>query len=55
LKKFFSRPSLLEEISPTERWLPLSLKLALYLWLGFIFVQAATAFAEFHRVEIDLA
>ena len=47
MKKFFSRPSPPEEISPTERWLPLSLKLALYLWLGIIFVQAATAFAGY--------
>jgi len=35
-------------ISPTERWLPLSVKLALYTWVGVIFFQAATAFAEYH-------
>lgn len=47
MKNFYSRRSSLEETSPTERWLPLSVKLALYVWLGIIFVQACSAFSEY--------
>lgn len=46
--KLFSNPVPGEEPSPAERWVPLAAKLALYLWLGVIFAQAASAFAEYH-------
>jgi len=47
LKTLLTRHSSLEEISPVERWFPLSLKLALYFWLTYFFYQAATTFYEY--------